>query len=105
MSDHHPTVPPQATPDYLSTEEMVAAQAANEGDLLYRAQADLAALQAKSADLNENFPSCRCWPRDVLEDKSSGPPGRWSPHAFMGHPSSGQVKLRGISIRTTSIEA
>ena len=55
MSDHPPTVPPQATPDYLSTEEMVAAQAANEGDLLYRAQADLAALQAKSADLADQY--------------------------------------------------
>ena len=40
---------------YQSTEEMVAAQAAQESDALSRAQADLAELQAKSADLADQF--------------------------------------------------
>jgi molecular chaperone GrpE len=40
---------------YQSTEEMVAAQFANESDALSRAQADLAELQAKSADLADQF--------------------------------------------------
>ena len=40
---------------YQSTEEMVAAQAAQESDALSRAQADLAQLQAKSADLADQF--------------------------------------------------
>jgi len=50
----HPT-PHDPAPDYQSTEEMVAAQAAQEADLLSRAQADLAALQAKSADLADQY--------------------------------------------------
>ncbi len=52
MSDHHPNDPTQA---YQSTEEMAAAQAAQEADLLTRTQADLAALQAKSADLADQY--------------------------------------------------
>lgn len=40
---------------YQSTEEMLAAQCANESDALSRAQADLAELQAKSADLADQF--------------------------------------------------
>ena len=40
---------------YQSTEEMVAAQAANDNDALVKAQADLAALQAKSADLADQY--------------------------------------------------
>jgi molecular chaperone GrpE len=40
---------------YPSTEEMVAAQSAQEFDALTRAQADLAELQAKSADLADQF--------------------------------------------------
>ena len=41
--------------DYQSTEEMVASQAAQEADLLSRAQSDLATLQAKSADLADQY--------------------------------------------------
>ena len=55
MSDNNQTESQQATQDYQSTEEMVAAQAAQESDLLSRAQADLAALQAKSAELADQF--------------------------------------------------
>ena len=40
---------------YQSTEEMVAAQSAHESDALSRAQADLAELQAKSAELADQF--------------------------------------------------
>lgn len=40
---------------YQSAEEMVAAQFANESDVLSRAQADLAELQAKSADLADQY--------------------------------------------------
>ena len=56
MSDNNPSEPNQtAANDYRSTEELVAAQAAQESDLLGRAQADLAALQAKSADLADQY--------------------------------------------------
>ncbi|MDO8251943.1 MAG: nucleotide exchange factor GrpE [Rhodoferax sp.] len=41
--------------DFQSTEEMVAAQSGYESDALSRAQADLAELQAKSADLADQF--------------------------------------------------
>ena len=41
--------------DYQSTEEMVASQSAQEADLLSRAQSDLATLQAKSADLADQY--------------------------------------------------
>ena len=40
---------------YQSTEEMVAAQSTHESDALSRAQADLAELQAKSAELADQF--------------------------------------------------
>lgn len=40
---------------YQSAEEMVAAQAANEADALTKAQSDLAELQAKSADLADQY--------------------------------------------------
>ena len=55
MSESNPThtTPPSAS--YPSTEELVAAQAAPEFDPLSRAQADLAELQAKSADLADQF--------------------------------------------------
>jgi molecular chaperone GrpE len=52
MSDQNQTDPTQA---YQSTEEMLEAQAAQEADLLTKAQADLAALQAKSADLADQY--------------------------------------------------
>jgi molecular chaperone GrpE len=40
---------------YQSTEEMVAAQSSHESDALSRAQAELAELQAKSAELADQF--------------------------------------------------
>ena len=40
---------------YQSVEEMVAAQAANEADALTKAQSELAELQAKSADLADQY--------------------------------------------------
>ena len=52
MSDQNQTEPTQA---YQSTEETLASQAAQEADLLTRAQADLTALQAKSADLADQY--------------------------------------------------
>lgn len=55
MSESNPNQS-NSTPDgYQSTEEMVAAQSANEFDALSRAQGDLAELQAKSADLADQF--------------------------------------------------
>ena len=56
MSDNKQPEPNPNTQDYLSTEGMVAAQAYQstlDSDPLARAQADLAALQAKSAELAE----------------------------------------------------
>ncbi len=54
MSDN--TTPQQQQADtYQSTEDMVAAQAAYESDALQRAQADLAMLQAKSAELADQY--------------------------------------------------
>ncbi len=55
MSDQNQTESQHAAQDYQSTEDMVAAQAAHEGDLLALAQADLAALQAKSAELADQY--------------------------------------------------
>ncbi len=52
MSDIHSADSPHS---YQSTEEMVAAQSAQEADLLTRAQADLTALQAKSVDLADQY--------------------------------------------------
>lgn len=55
MSDINQPAPPPQPQDYQSTEDMVAAQIAQESDLLARAQADLAALQAKSAELADQY--------------------------------------------------
>jgi molecular chaperone GrpE len=55
MSDptHNPS--PEHAVNYQSTEDMVAAQAAHEMDALAHAQAELATLQAKSADLADQY--------------------------------------------------
>ena len=50
-----PPTPAADAPQYPSTDDMVAAMAAHEADALSKAQADLAALQAKSADLAEQY--------------------------------------------------
>lgn len=55
MSENNPTQSQNVSANYQSTEEMAAAQAANESDALSRAQADLIELQAKSADLADQF--------------------------------------------------
>ena len=55
MSDNNQPNSPHLPPNYQSTEEMVAAQAAMETDALAKAQNDLAALQAKSADLADQY--------------------------------------------------
>jgi molecular chaperone GrpE len=55
MSDNTQPDPSTQAQDYQSTEEMVAAQAGQESDLLSRTQADLAALQAKSAELADQY--------------------------------------------------
>lgn len=55
MSDNKQHDTPQEPQDYLSTEEMIAGRAAEESDLLSRTQADLAALQAKSAELADQY--------------------------------------------------
>ena len=58
MSDNTPAAPAgpnPAAPLDISPEEREAAQAANEADLLDQLQADLAAMQAKNAELAEQF--------------------------------------------------
>lgn len=55
MSDPHQTQSNAMPSGYQSTEEMVAAQAANEADALAKAQSDLAELQTKSADLADQY--------------------------------------------------
>jgi len=55
MSDNKQPDPSHLTQDYQSTEEMVASQAAQEFDVASKAQADLAALQAKSAELADQY--------------------------------------------------
>lgn len=55
MSDNNPTPHHPSPAGYQNSEEMVAAQAAHEADPLARAQADLAALQAKNAELADQF--------------------------------------------------
>lgn len=55
MSETNQTQTNPTSTGYKSTEEMVAAQAAQETDALSRAQADLTELQAKSADLADQF--------------------------------------------------
>ena len=51
MSETNPNSPHQASEAYLSTEEQLAGQAANDAQVLAQAQAELAQLQAKSAEL------------------------------------------------------
>jgi molecular chaperone GrpE len=55
MSESNQTQTNPTTAAYQSTEELVAAQAANESDALTKAQSELAELQAKSADLADQF--------------------------------------------------
>jgi molecular chaperone GrpE len=57
MSDHNPIPQPNPadTADYQSTQDMVAAQASHEADVLSHAQAELATLQAKSAELADQY--------------------------------------------------
>ncbi len=56
MSDPNRPEPPPYAQDYQSTEDMVAAQGGGQdSDPLARAQADLAALQAKSAELADQY--------------------------------------------------
>ena len=55
MSESNQTQTNPTTAAYQSTEELVAAQAANDNDALLKAQADLAALQAKRADLADQY--------------------------------------------------
>ena len=55
MSETNPTQPNPSPASYQSTEELVAAQAICESDVLSLAQADLAELQAKSADLADQY--------------------------------------------------
>ncbi len=63
MSDHtqnqmnpgHPAAGAATYQSNQSTEEMLAAQAANEADVLAKVQGELSALQAKSAELADQF--------------------------------------------------
>ena len=58
MSDNKQPEPNPSAQEYLSTEDMVAAQASQtalDSDPLARARADLAALQAKSAELADQY--------------------------------------------------
>ncbi|QDL54008.1 nucleotide exchange factor GrpE [Rhodoferax aquaticus] len=56
MSDHQsPTPPSSAGVDFQSTEDMVAAQNSHEQALLEQVQAELAALQAKSSELADQY--------------------------------------------------
>jgi len=55
MSETNPNSPHQATEAYQSTEEQLAGQAANDVQALAQAQAELAQLQAKSAELADQY--------------------------------------------------
>lgn len=55
MSENNPTLNNPSATSFQSTEDMVAAQSPYEVDALARAQADLADLQAKSADLADQY--------------------------------------------------
>ena len=55
MSDNKYPDPTHGAQEYQSTEEMVAAQAGIDSDLLSRTQAELATLQAKSAELADQY--------------------------------------------------
>ena len=55
MSDPNTSPPPSMATNYQSTDEMVAAHAAMDSGALAKVQADLADLQAKSADLADQY--------------------------------------------------
>jgi len=55
MSDQKQNAPHHPTQEYQSTEELAAAQSAQDSDAQSRAQADLVALQAKSAELADQY--------------------------------------------------
>ena len=55
MSDPNTSPPPSMATNYQSTDEMVAAHAAMDAGALAKVQADLADLQAKSADLADQY--------------------------------------------------
>lgn len=55
MSDNKHPDPTHGAQEYQNTEEMVAAQAGMDFDLLARTQAELATLQAKSAELADQY--------------------------------------------------
>lgn len=55
MSDNNTTPPNPASANYQSTEDMVAAQPPHEADALSQAQAELAELKAKSAELADQY--------------------------------------------------
>ena len=55
MSDPNTSPPPSMATTYQSTDEMVAAHAAMDAGALAKVQADLADLQAKSADLADQY--------------------------------------------------
>jgi molecular chaperone GrpE len=56
MSDNHPeNAASTGQTNFQSTEDMVAAMSGHENDALARAQAELATLQAKSADLADQY--------------------------------------------------
>ena len=55
MSDPNQTQTNSPAAGYTSTEEMLAAQAANEADALSKAQGELATLQAKSTELADQY--------------------------------------------------
>ncbi|MEP6971956.1 MAG: nucleotide exchange factor GrpE, partial [Betaproteobacteria bacterium] len=55
MSDQKQPDPHNSAQEYQSTEELAAAQSAHESDAQSRTQADLAALQAKSAELADQY--------------------------------------------------
>lgn len=55
MSETNPTNTSQSAGAYQSTEDLVAAQPVNEADPVVKVQAELAELQAKSADLADQY--------------------------------------------------
>ena len=55
MSDPNTSPPPSTAANYQSTEEMIAAHAAIDAGAVAKVQADLADLQAKSADLADQY--------------------------------------------------
>jgi len=55
MSDNHPTPTPSGAANYQSTENLAASQSAQDADPITVLQAELAALQAKSGELADQF--------------------------------------------------